>query len=321
MAVSSLGQPLGSTSTVTSGINAPFQPAINQLLQGATAAAAKPYEAYTGERVAGFSPLQQQAMSGIAGLQAFQPTQYTTQSFTTPGVQQQYMSPYQQGVTDIATREAQRQADIAATRRGAQAAGAGAFGGYRQGIENAEAQRNTAQLLNDIQTKGLQSAYGMGMQQFNTEQQRDMARQQAQELANRYGYQTGISALGQQLDVGGMQQADTQRRYDVGYQDYLNRMKYPYEQVNFLRNALSGLPIQSTTTTQSYDKPGAFQQALGGLGAATSLYNMAGGSKGLKDMFGGIGSLFGSPSGIPSASEMSALQTDAMNQLASGVVY
>ena len=38
-------------------------------------------------------------------------------------------------------------------------------------------------------------------------------------------------------------------------------------------------------------------------------------------MFGGIGSLFNSPSGIPSASEMSGLQTDAMNQLATGVVW
>ena len=315
MATSSLGQPLGSTTTATRGINAPFQPAVNHLLQGATAAAAKPYEAYGGQRVAGFSDLQNKAMSGIAGLQGFQPTQYTSQSFTSPGMQQQYMSPYQQGVTDIEKREAQRTADINATKLGAGAVNQGAFGGYRHGIVEAEHGRNTAQQLGDIQARGLQRAYESGQQQFNAEQQRDMARQQAQELANRYGYQTGISALGQQLDVGGMQQNLAQKGLDVGYQDYLNRMKYPYEQMNFLRSSLSGLPLESSTTTQGYDKPGGFQQALGGLGAATSLYNMAGGAQGLKNMFGGIGSLFNSPSGIPSASEMSGYNTDALNQL------
>jgi hypothetical protein len=62
------------------------------------------------------------------------------------------MSPYQQGVTDIATREAQRQADIAASQRGANAVNFGALGGTRRDILDAEANRNTAQLLNDIQT-------------------------------------------------------------------------------------------------------------------------------------------------------------------------
>jgi hypothetical protein len=292
MATSSLGQPLGSTTTATRGINAPFQPAVNQLLQGATAAAAKPYEAYGGQRIAGFSDLQNKAMSGIAGLQGFQPTQYTSQSFTAPGMQQQYMSPYQQGVTDIEKREAQRAADIRGTQLGANAVNQGAFGGYRHGLVEAEQARNTAQQLGDIQARGSQRAFEMGQQQFNAEQQRDMARQQAQELANRYGYQTGISALGQQLDVGGMQQNLAQRGLDVGYQDYLNRMKYPYEQMNFLRSSLSGLPLESSTTSQSYDKPGGFQQALGGLGAATSLYNMG------KDsgLFKGVGSLFGNNS-------------------------
>jgi len=199
MATSSLGQPIGSTTTVTSGINQQFQPAVNQLLQGSQAAAAKPYEAYAGPRVAGLSNLQNQALTGIAGLQAFQPTQYTSQSFTAPGMQQQFMSPYQQAVTDIEKREAQRNADIQATKIGAGAVNQGAFGGYRHGLVEAEQARNTAQQLGDIQARGSQRAFEAAQQQFNTEQQRDMARQQAQELANRYGYQSGISNLQEQF--------------------------------------------------------------------------------------------------------------------------
>ena len=66
-----------------------------------------PYQAYTGERAAQFTPLQQQAYQGAANMQAG------------PGAFQsqvgQYMSPYMQNVVDIQQREAQRQADIAGT--------------------------------------------------------------------------------------------------------------------------------------------------------------------------------------------------------------
>lgn len=115
-----------------------------------------------------------------------------TQSFARPGSAQAYMSPYMQNVVDIQQREAQRQADIARTGRGAQAVGAGAFGGSRQAIMDAEAARNLAQQKGDIQATGLQSAYQQAQQQFNAEQQ---ARLQAQ-LANQ---QAGLTVGGQNL--------------------------------------------------------------------------------------------------------------------------
>ena len=64
---------------------------------------------------------------------------------------QDYMSPYMQNVVDIQQREAQRQADIAGTQRGAQAARSGAFGGSRQAVMEAEAARNLATQKGDIQ--------------------------------------------------------------------------------------------------------------------------------------------------------------------------
>jgi hypothetical protein len=119
-------------------------------------------------------------------LQTFQmgpAQQVNTGSFTAPGTVQQYMSPYQQAVTDIGKREAQRQADIAGTARGARAAQAGAFGGSRQGIENAEAQRNLAQQMADIQAKGGQEAYNQAAQMFTSDQARQLAAQQANQQA------------------------------------------------------------------------------------------------------------------------------------------
>lgn len=109
--------------------------------------------------------------------------QVSTQAFTAPGTVEAYMSPYQQAVTDIAKREAQRQADIAGTQRGARQAQSGAFGGSRAAIENAEAQRNLSQQMADIQAKGSQEAYGQAAQMFTSDQARQLAAQQANQQA------------------------------------------------------------------------------------------------------------------------------------------
>jgi hypothetical protein len=103
--------------------------------------------------------------------QAAQTPGLQTLSFTQPGMTDVYMSPYMQGVVNIQQREAQRQADIARTQRAAQAVGAGAFGGSRQAVMEAEADRNLAQQMADIQAMGLQQAYQQAQQQFNVEQQ------------------------------------------------------------------------------------------------------------------------------------------------------
>ena len=124
-----------------------------------------------------------------------------TGSFTQPGSAQSYMSPYMQNVVGIEQREAQRQADIQSTKRGAGFAQAGAFGGSRQAIENAEAARNLATQQGDIQARGQQAAFQQAQQQFNTEQQAQLqaalANQQAQQ-------QAGIQNLGAALQTQGL---------------------------------------------------------------------------------------------------------------------
>ena len=237
-------------------------PYVGEMLGKSRAFAETPYTPYGGQRTAELSDLQNKYLQGLGSLEAFKPAQFGTQSWTDPGVQQKFMSPYQQGVTDIALREAQRQADIAGTRRGAQAVNAGAFGGYRQGIENAEAERNTAQLLNDIQTRGLQSAYGAGMGQFNTEGQQNLYRDIYQNQANLQGYNTGIGALKEQLAGGNLQQAQAQRGLDIDYGSFKEQRDYPMAMLNFQRNMLTGLPLTTTTDTANY-QPNPFATGVG----------------------------------------------------------
>jgi hypothetical protein len=83
---------------------------------------------------------------------------------TNPYAVQQYMSPYQQAVTENQLSAARRQADISRTQRGTQAARAGAFGGSRQAIENAEAEKNLQSQLANIQASGDQTAYDRAIQ-------------------------------------------------------------------------------------------------------------------------------------------------------------
>lgn len=201
--------------------------------------------------VAPFSPLQQQAMIGlgsyvqpqqgsaasqIAGdvagrsaasgyysplvaerFQLGRPQQVYSDSFTAPGVSQAYMSPYMQNVVDIQQREARRASEIARNQQQAQAVGAGAFGGSRQAIVEAERQRNLSQQLGDIQAQGLQQAYGAGMGQFNAEQQAYLAAQQANQQAN---LQAAIQNLQSQQQAQQLQEQSRQFGAGLGIQGY-----------------------------------------------------------------------------------------------------
>lgn len=123
--------------------------------------------------------------------------QVGTQSYTGENVGQ-YMNPYMQNVVDIQQREAQRQADIAGTQRGAQAARSGAFGGSRAAIMEAEAARNLATQKGDIQAQGQNAAFQNAQQQFNAQQQANLQAQLANQGA---GLQVGGQNLAAQLGI------------------------------------------------------------------------------------------------------------------------
>lgn len=90
-------------------------------------------------------------------------------SWTDPGIANAYMNPYTQGVLDIQRREANLSADQQLQKYRDSASSRGAFGGSRSAILEGELNRNRLQNLSDIEAKGLNDAYNMGMGQFNTE--------------------------------------------------------------------------------------------------------------------------------------------------------
>ena len=115
--------------------------------------------AATGQQALGYG-----AMGTGYGAQAAGAGQQYAQQATSPSAVQAYMSPYQQLAVDAQKREAQRAFDIQTLQRNTAAAKSGAFGGSRQGIEQAEAQRNLNTQLQNIQASGDQAAYDRAMQ-------------------------------------------------------------------------------------------------------------------------------------------------------------
>ena len=281
------------TATTNTALPGYVEPYVTDLFARSQAlTAGSPAPAYTGERTAGMTPLQQQAGTSVSGLNAgnlmTQGTNAITQgSNYTPSTgafgleaAQQYMSPYQQGVTDIAKREATRDDMIAQTGRDSAAAKAGAFGGSRHGVIEAEANRNLGQRLSDIQTQGLNTSWQQAQQQYNadtTRQQQD--RQFGSQAAIKGGEalgDMGKTAFGLQSTAGLLDQGTQQRGLDTGYQDWLNTQQHPYDQLTFMRNMVSGFPgSTSTQTTQQ---------------SPTS--NWASDAAGVASAIGGVGSLF-----------------------------
>ena len=163
-------------------------------------------------------PALGQVTSGYQAPSAYQAGQFDT-GLGKVGSVQDYMSPYMSGVTDIAGREARRQSDITQQAQQAKLAQAGAFGGGRDAIMRAEMARNLGTQLEDITTKGLQSAYDRAMQQRMEESQLGLTAQQAGEQSRQFGAQQGMQGAQQAAQFGlTAQQANQQAGLEAARQ-------------------------------------------------------------------------------------------------------
>lgn len=109
---------------------------------------------YYGGMGAGYGAEAARLAGGAAGLGSM----YERMA-TSPEEFQRYMSPYQQAVIERQKEGARREAGVSAQQRKAAAARAGAFGGARQAIEQAEADRALQSQMQGIEATGLQKAY------------------------------------------------------------------------------------------------------------------------------------------------------------------
>ena len=195
--------------------------------------------------------------SGISSLQASQ---------AAPNISQ-FLNPYQSFVTDeIARRGQMQQNQIAAN-----AVASGAFGGGREGVQQAELQRATQANIGQSLAQGFQTALGAAQNQQRTQ----LAAGQALGQLGAQQQAMSLADIQSQLQAGALQRGIGQAQLDAQRSTALQREYEPYQRLEFLKGIMTNLPTtQSTLTATTAPGSNPLGQALGaGLGAY-STYNL-----------------------------------------------
>jgi hypothetical protein len=211
--------------------------------------------------------------------------------FTQPrSVAEQYMNPYLQQALDPQLKELQRQSDIARLGDASRLTKAGAFGGSRQAIMESEGRRNLLDKQSGVLSQGYADAYDKAMQQFNADQQRKV--QEAQ-----FGADFGLKGLGaerdilnQQLGAGAVQRGITSEGVAADLAEFNQQRDFPYKQLQFQRDMISGLPTGSVTNTPA--QLSGIAQLVSSVGGIDQLLK-ATGQKDLGELLRGFGLSFG----------------------------
>jgi hypothetical protein len=216
--------------------------------------------------------------TGIAG---YQPYLQQAQQYSGPGAYQQFMSPYQQDVINTTLTEYDRQRQIAQQGIASQAIQAGAFGGGREGVQQAEFGAQTLQNRAALQAQLLQQGYGQAQQAAGT------AFSQQQVLA---GLQPTLAAqTSQQLGAAGTsnlayQQAvlDAQRQAaQFAYQE-------PYQRLSVLGSGITSLLQGQPSAPYSQQVTPNFTGGAGaGVSPLSQALSTAANVYGLGSIFGG----------------------------------
>ena len=304
-------------------------PYVTNYLGQAQALGQTPYQTYQGPLTAGSSELQSQAFQGIGSLTVpssissaaakagtlantvpdkFTPTQFSSTynapqayqtvggSFADQGVAQNYMNPYLQQALNPTLDEIRRQSQITSLGNAAKMTGAGAFGGSRQAILDAESQRNLLNTMAKTTGEGYATAYDKAMAQYNAEQARKI--QEAQ-----YGADYGLKGLAAQqgifdqiLKAGGTQRDIEQQGIAADLAEFNAQREFPYKQVQFMRDMISGLPTASVTNTPA--QLSGIAQLISSVGGIDKLLQTTGQGN-LGDLLKNLGVNFSSESVLP----------------------
>jgi hypothetical protein len=197
-----------------------------------------------------------------------------------PSSTQAFMNPFQQNVIDEYTKEMQRQFNIQQTGRDAKASAAGAFGGSRQGVLDAEAatgfQRQLGQGVAGLLSGGFQQAQRAAMQAFENQQRRGQLA--AQNLANAGRLQLGSGQLQQgigqifgQFDpiASGVTERDVSTLARIGatergigqseraaeFANLMRSYNQPFTAMNFQSGILGGFPSYAESQTAQLYNP------------------------------------------------------------------
>ena len=261
---------LGKQTSTESALSNYVGPYVTEMLGRGQALGSMDYQNYGGPLTAGQSDLQNQAFSGLAGLAipseqmgAFTPTSFTADNAN------QFMNPYLQAALTPQIDAANRQAEIKRISDAGRLTQAGAYGGSRQGVMEAEGNRALLDRIAGITGTGYANAYDKAMQQFNTEQNMQKS---AQDMTNQYG----LGTILKQADLGAAQRGIEGEGIAADRAQFEEERDFPYKQVQYMQSLLQGLPLAAQSYT--YQQPSALSELQGTAGGIGALY---------KSLFGG----------------------------------
>ena len=238
------------------------------------------FQDYEGDRIADFTPEEQAAMTGIASLvgegkKYFDPATDLAKGVAdkfTAETAQEYMSPYQQAVTDVAKRKAREDFETTMQDIGLKSALGGGRRGTARAIIEAEGVQDLGQRLSDIQTLGSQSAFQDARRAFEAQKGRERQAGSALAALGQQAPQQALKELTALSGVGEAQRDMTQQGLDLAYQNFLQKQQYPYDVLGQYQSTLYGYPYQAYQTTSGFSKPSSFQNLMGVIGAGKSLF-------------------------------------------------
>lgn len=247
------------------------KPYFTDMLAKGQALTDSPYQAYKGDRLAGFSDQTKSAYQGIRGLgdneygfnRAMNWTQnansYDPMKFRAdqvgPSAQmgdnfgqdvEKFMNPYLSNVLDVQKKGAVQDYDRLKADRNASYVKAGAFGGSRSAVSDYLAEEGLSDRMERIDAEGLNSAYNvasnqaLGAQQFNidTRLRSDLANQDASlradsltDQSRQFDADMGIRSAGLLTDIG-----KTKYSQQLDYQKQLLGIGQDYQ--NMAQNKL-----------------------------------------------------------------------------------
>ena len=213
------------------------------------------------------------------------------------GGYEDFYDPFVEDVIDATYADIDRAGAIEGIGARAEAVGAGAYGGSRQGIVESELQRNIMDQKARTGSQLRSAAYTGAQQQAQSAFENQQSRgQTAGQLFQGLG--TGIGALGEAtqslgfqdvntlFNTGSLEQNQLQAQYDVQRAGQLEEAYEPFARFSYMRDILSGVPSSGTSLAASATPQASF------LGGALQRSNaILGGQGGSNPILGGLGSI------------------------------
>jgi hypothetical protein len=271
------------------------QDAATQNIAQANAVASTPYQAYTGQTVAPLTADQQAASDYARGTlgDATNTINAAGNSITAanlPSTAQSLLNPYLGAVEQPALAAIAQQGAIDQNDLASKAAGAGAFGGTRFGIESAIQASQTAQ-------KAGQTSAQIRSQGWDQAVSTALASAQQQGALASAGQAAGLSGASALSAAGLQEQQQQQSLLSSDAQQWLDEQQYPAQMLALRESSLQATPYSTTqTSSQPINKANPAMSAAGGAlsGAAAGSMILPGWGTAAGALIGGVGSYLGS---------------------------